>query len=88
MTTVRLGVRSAACPLTLGLTGEPIALGPFTGTVDEGFDRHLTVEASDGVTTIEISTDLSIADLTALGASLRPFDPDVALGTVAALSEG
>jgi hypothetical protein len=73
---LRMEVHSAACPYTLGLTGEPITLGPFTGTVQEDFGG-LTVEASDGATTIAIYTDMTLADLMAVGASLHPFDPAV-----------
>jgi hypothetical protein len=80
-----LDVRSAACPFTLGLTGAPITLGPFTGTVAE--ERGgLTVEASDATTTIEVVTDITVDDLVALGASLRPFDPAVAPGVLDAPS--
>jgi hypothetical protein len=69
-----LDVRASACPLALEITGDPITLGPFSGTVSVE-DGSLTTEVADAQTTLVISTDMPLADLVALGAAIEPFDP-------------
>lgn len=69
-----LDVRASACPLALEITGDPITLGPFSGTVSAE-DGSLTTEVADAQTTLVISTDMPLADLVALGAAIEPFDP-------------
>jgi hypothetical protein len=54
---------------------EPLAVGPFTGTIGEQ-GPSTTGWLSDGMTAVAFATGLSAKDATALLASLRPFDPE------------
>jgi hypothetical protein len=69
-----LDVRATACPLALEITGDPITLGRFAGTVSAE-DGSLVTEVADAQTTLVVSTDMPLADLVALGAAIEPFDP-------------
>jgi hypothetical protein len=65
----------------------PLTVGPFEGSVVESSSG--TVGALfDGATGIGFATDLAVGEVSALLASLRPFDPDAEPEPLAAASTG
>ncbi|HZA00352.1 MAG TPA: hypothetical protein VE575_16445, partial [Acidimicrobiales bacterium] len=75
---LRLTMTTEACApvlnaVTVVSRPEPLAVGPFTGTIGEQ-GASTTGWLSDGVTAVTFDTDLPAEDVTALLSSLRPFD--------------
>jgi hypothetical protein len=84
---LRLSLVSQRCGVVLDVTGarRSLTVGSFEGSVTESSSETIGA-LFDGTTGIRFETDLPVDDVTALLASLRPFDPDTEPEPLAATS--
>ena len=74
---------SADCGFQEAL-GERVTFGSFSGSASVGPDG-VSGEVTDGLTTIEVLTDLPVEDVDTLFESLEPFDPTTQPGSVSGI---